>query len=309
MGMHSKVSPIGSHSASYDAARDGEHPDVVLRDVASRRRANGHVLVFANEKGGVGKSTLAFHTAVALCDAGHKVAVIDLDGRQQTLARALGNRDAISKRLKLELPCPRFVTLAQQSGAFLHQEIARIGWDCRYVLIDVAGNDSPVARRAIAMADTLITPINNSFADLDLLGQFDAVTMRLKGLGHFARMLSGLREARQKRGMAQADWIVMHNRLRRSGSNNESRFDVALHQLARKAGFRIGNGLGERVAYRELFLFGLTHLDLKHIPELAKTKPAAKQEIERLIADLHLPAIPHEEPDLFAGKPRMAISA
>jgi chromosome partitioning protein len=29
----------------------------------------GHIIVFANEKGGVGKSTSAFHTCIALCNA------------------------------------------------------------------------------------------------------------------------------------------------------------------------------------------------------------------------------------------------
>ena len=309
MGIDAKISVIGAAKAGYDAEHDGEHPDVVLRDVNSRQRPNGHVTVFANEKGGVGKSTMAFHTAVALCDAGHKVAVIDLDVRQQTLARALGNREAISKRLKLDLPTPRFVALKHQSGAYLSQEIARIGWHCSHVLIDAAGHDSPVARRAIAMADTLVTPVNNSFADIDLLGQFDAVTMRLKELGPFARLITGLRDARLRRGMAQTDWIVMQNRLRRSGSNNEMRFDTSLSQLARKAGFRIGNGLGERVAYRELFLFGLTHLDLKHIPELAKTKAVARHEIEQLVADLRLPGTVEAETELFDAVARLAVPA
>jgi chromosome partitioning protein len=309
INMQSNVSRIGGAPAGYDATRDGEHPDVVLRDVLSRQKPRGHIIVFANEKGGVGKSTMAFHTAIALCDAGHKVAVIDLDARQQTLGRALGNREAISRRLKLTLPSPSHVTLTQQSGAYLNQEIARIGWECSHVLIDVAGADSALARRAIAIADTLVTPINNSFADLDLLGHFDAVTMKLRGLGHFAAMAVGLAEARRRHGMVQADWIVMQNRVRRSGSNNEARFEIALQQLAHKAGFRLGTGFGERVAYRELFLFGLTHLDLKHIPELAKTKLTAKHEIERLIENLRLPSTAENEPDLFGSDALLAISA
>ncbi len=284
-----------------DICRDigGEHPDVILRDVASRRRPNGHVIVFANEKGGVGKSTLGFHTAVALANAGRKVAVIDLDHSQATLSQALVNRGATGRLLKVDLPLPRHVRLTQQSGALLSQEIARIGSDCSHVLIDVAGGDSPIARRAIAMADTLVTPVNTSFADLDLLGQFDATTMRLKRLGHFAQVAMALRGSREALGIAPADWVVMQNRYRRTGSSNDVRFSEALRFLARKAGFRLGQGLGERVAYRELFLFGLTHLDLKLIPGLAKTKPAAKSEIDQLIVDLQLPRAEPRHPELF----------
>jgi chromosome partitioning protein len=171
----------------------------------------------------------------------------------------------------------------------MSQEIARIGSHCSHIIIDVAGGDSPIARRAIAMADTLVTPINSSFADLDLLGQFDPTSMALRRLGHFALVVSALRDSREARGMPLSDWIVMPNRTRRTGSNNDVRLAEALKYLSVKLGFRVGQGLGERVAYRELFLFGLTHLDLKLIPKLARIKANAREEIEQLIADLRLP--------------------
>ncbi len=274
----------------------GEHPDVVVHDIASRPRPQGHVIVFANEKGGVGKSTLAFHTAIALANSGLKVAVIDLDTNQATVSRTLGNRDASMRLLKVDLPCPKFVTLTQHSGAYLSQEIARIGSHCSHVIIDVAGGDSPIARRAIAMADTLVTPINSSFADLDLLGQFDPTAMVLRRLGHFALVVNALRDAREARGLAPFDWVVMPNRTRRTGSNNDVRLAEALQYLSGKLGFRLGQGLGERVAYRELFLFGLTHLDLKLIPKLARIKANAREEIEQLISDLRVPSNSAREP-------------
>jgi chromosome partitioning protein len=277
----------------------GEHPDVILREVASRVRPNGHLTVFANEKGGVGKSTLAFHTAVALSNAGKKVAVIDLDANQATVSRTLSNRQATARLLKIDLPCPNHVTLSQHSGAYLNQEIARIGHDCSHIIIDVAGGDSPIARRAIAMANTLVTPVNGSFADLDLLGQFDATTMKLKRIGHFGRVVQALSNARLARRMPEADWIVMPNRTRRSGSNNETRISEALQKLSHKLGFRLGQGLGERVAYRELFLFGLTHLDLKLIPKLARVKANARDEVEQLVADLRLSQIRAAQPSLI----------
>lgn len=257
------------------------------------------MIVFANKKGGVGKSTLAFHTAIALADAGKKVACFDLDFTQATLSRILTNREATCRLLKTWLPMPRHVALSYQSGAYLRQEIARIASDCDYIVIDVAGSDTPIARRAIAMADTLVTPVNCSFADLDLLGQFDAHNHRLTRLGHFSRLVRALGEAREELGIPAPDWVVMPNRFRHGGSNNEALARDVMAKLAKKAGFRLGQGLGDRVAYRELFLYGLTHVDLKRIPRLAKVKAFARKEIEQLLVDLRLPDGDEGQPMLF----------
>lgn len=277
----------------------GEHPSVVVRDIASRPRQHGHLIVFANEKGGVGKSTLAFHTAVALADAGQKVACIDLDYAQATLSRALTNREATCRLLKTWLPMPRHTALARPSGAYLSQEIARIGSDSDFILIDAAGSDTPITRRAIAMADTLVTPVGSSFADLDVLGQFDAHSLRLTRLGHFSRLVQALIAAREEMQLSVPDWIVLPNRTRQSGSTNEAAAKQALVRLAKKAGFRLGKGLGDRVAYRELFLLGLTHVDLKRLPSLARVKTNARREIEQVLADLRLPLEDANQPSLF----------
>ena len=262
---------------------------MILRDLASRPRPNGHVIVFANEKGGVGKSTLSFHCCVALSDAGAKVAVVDLDRQQQTLARALGNREGTARSLGVDLPRPRHTVLNHQSGAQLSQEIARIGSDCQFIVIDVAGHDSAIARRAIALADTLVTPVNSSFVDLDLLGKYDPVRLQLKEPGHFARLVNGLRHERISHGLGPIDWVVMKNRSRAAESKQQLRIDQALRGLSQSVGFRLGRGLSERVAYRELFPFGLTHLDLKHIPRLARMQLRTGEEIHHLLADLALP--------------------
>ena len=299
LGRNLPVSPF----AAKDWDLGGEHPSVVIHDIASRPRPSGHVIVFANEKGGVGKSTLAFHIAIALSDAGKKVAVIDLDHGQATLSGALTNREATCRLLKIGLPTPRYVAFSQTSTACLTQEIARIGTDCSYVLIDVAGHDSPIARRAIAMADTLVTPVSSSFADIDLLGQFDAITNRLKRLGRFSRLVEGLRRARINMRLPDLDWIVIPNRNRRMGSNNEAIITKSLDKLSRRAGFRIGHEVGERVAYRELILFGLTHLDLRRLPNLGRVKASARDEIARLLADLRLPADSEDQAGLFGELP------
>lgn len=265
------------------------HPSIIVRDVLSRVRPSGHVVVFANEKGGVGKSTLAFHCSVALSYAGHKVLAVDLDRRQRSLDSALEHRDATAQSLQVDLPRPRHIVLHKQSGALLTQEIARAGLDSTVVVIDVAGHDSPIARYAIAMADTLVTPVNASSIDLELLGNFDPVTKRLRDVGHFARLVCELRQERLNRGAGSFDWMVMKNRVRTNERRQQIRVDEALAQLVPSFGFRLGQDFRERVAYRELFAFGLTHLDLKRIPGLAKMRAPTGDEILQLASDLAIP--------------------
>lgn len=297
------VTPIGGFTARRDVSIDGEHPDIVVADVLHRVRSNAKIIVVANEKGGVGKSTLAFHLAVALADCGHKVLAVDLDRRQQTLTRALTSRDGTARRLGVRLPLPRHVLLQQQSGSMLCQEIARSGWDCDYVVIDGPGYDHGIARRAIALADLLVTPINCSFVDLDLLARFDAANRRYQGPGCFASAVAELRVARAKAGLPGLDWLVLQNRKRRDMSHNQAAFDAALRRSSAKLDFRLGQGLSERVAYRELFPLGLTHLDLHRIPSLPRTRAAASAEVLALLDDLRL------EPELIEELPLLGQAA
>lgn len=280
------VTSFGQFASRRDVSVDGEHPGVVVADIAARPRGPAKIFTLANEKGGVGKSTLAFHLAVALADTGHKVLAVDLDRRQQSLSRALTARGGTAKRLGVRLPLPRHLLLQQTSGAQLCQELARAGWDCDYVVIDAAGHDSPIARRAIAMADKLISPVNCSFVDLELLGRFHPVTHKLTGPGCFSALVTELRSARAEAGMASLDWLVMPNRKRRETSLNQDQIESALRRLAQRLNFRLGAGLHERVAYRELVLLGLTQLDLHRIPALARTKSVATGEILQLLDDL-----------------------
>ena len=201
------------------------------------------------------------------------------------------NREGTARRLKVKLPQPQYSTLGHQTGAALSQEIARIGSNADFVILDVAGHHSPIGRHAIAMADTMITPVSSSFVDIDLLGQFDPLTMELKRFGSFARLVQELHEVRDHQSKPPVDWVVVRNRLRRTGSANEARIGEALTMLSTKAGFRLAPSLGERVAYRELFLLGLTVFDLKHIPEFARAQPVAKSEIAQMISELRLTAV------------------
>ncbi|MDN3645879.1 division plane positioning ATPase MipZ [Pontixanthobacter aestiaquae] len=288
---------------------DGEHPSVVLADIRNRPEISARVIVFANEKGGVGKSTLAFHTSIALARAGHKILAIDLDKRQRSFDRALENREATARSLGITLPTPRHLVLSHQSGAMLMQEIARSGQGCDTIIIDVAGHDSPIARRAIALADKLITPVNPNFVDLDSVAKFNVGTMTMTGPGSFADLVMQLREERVASGYQPTDWMLIKNRVRRAEKVQLERFNAAIEQLPEKLGLRVTSGLAERVAYRELFLFGLTHGDCRDLPGMAGMSVRDCHEIARLIEEMYLmePVAENVPPLVQSRKPARSM--
>lgn len=258
-----------------------------------------HLIVFANEKGGSGKSTSAVHTAVALAALGRDVAAIDLDTRQRTLVRYLENRAATCKREGVTLPMPAFETFDPAKGIAVTDRIAALADAHEIVVVDTPGRDDPHARAAIERADTLVTPINDSFIDLDLIGQVDPVTYAIKRPSFYAEMVWEARKVRARTDGGTVDWVVMRNRLQHLEARNMRRVAAALTELSRRVGFRVIPGLSERVIFRELFPRGLTLLDLAAIGEEAGiAHVAARQELRELIAGLALP-----EPAAAAPEP------
>ncbi|MEP6784975.1 MAG: division plane positioning ATPase MipZ [Sphingomonadales bacterium] len=260
--------------------------------------ARAHRIVFANEKGGTGKSTTAVHVAVALAAAGHKVAGLDLDVRQRTFARYLENRDATIRRRGIPLPSAHHAVLSLLTPAGLDQEVARLGHGADFVIVDTPGRDDPLARHAITLADTLVTPMNDSFIDLDLIGQVDAETFKVKKPSFYAELIWDLRKVRAKTDGGTVDWVVLRNRLQHLDAHNMRRVGAALTDLSKRVGFRVIPGLGERVIYRELFPKGLTLLDLEAMKEggaLGLSQIAARQELREMISGLSLPDSTRQE--------------
>ena len=266
----------------------------------------GHVVVFGNEKGGTGKSTTAMHVIVALLRLGHSVACMDLDSRQRSLARYVENRRAYVLRKEVEdLPTPEAVTIArstQDSRSDAEAEereafdttLARLRAENAFVVIDSPGTDSYLARLGHAAADTLITPLNDSFVDFDLLAMVDPETYDIRAPSLYAEMVWDSRKRRALRRHAPIDWVVMRNRLTTLDTHNKRRLADILEQLAGRIGFRVAPGFGERVIYRELFPLGLTLLDLGEQTtgyKMSMSHVAARQEMRNLIASLNLPGV------------------
>lgn len=263
-----------------------------------------HRIVFANEKGGTGKSTTAVHVAIALAYQGVKVGTIDLDPRQRTLHRYLENRAETERRRGVELPGARFEVFNGSTIDELEALTAEVGEGMDFVIFDTPGRDDEFARHAATGADTLVTPLNDSFVDFDLIGQVDAETFKVRRLSFYAELIW---EARKRRAMAtikdqkrEMDWVVVRNRVHHIEARNQKRIDQALIELSKRVGFRIANGLSERVIYRELFPSGLTLLDKGHLGELGTSHLVARQELRALLAGLNLPM---PKP---AGRPRDA---
>ena len=249
-----------------------------------------HFIAFANEKGGTGKSTTAVHTAIALAASGHRVGAIDLDNRQRTMTRYFENRDATIRRLDKALLCARYAVVEELSEANFEAAIADMGHEVDVIVIDTPGRDDPVARAAILKADTLVTPMNDSFVDLDLIGQVNPDTYKVTKPSFYSELIWNSRTERAKNVGKTVDWVVLRNRLQHVESHNLRRVGAALDELARRVGFRVIPGLGERVIYRELFPKGLTLLDLADLGEVGIAHVAARQELREMIAGLGIPA-------------------
>jgi chromosome partitioning protein len=273
------------------------------REIAERPRS-AYVIVLGNEKGGSGKSTVAMHIAVALLKAGQRVATIDLDSRQKSFTHYIENRRSWAKHAQLDLQLPTHYCIARADGlkvvdnevaefTALAEAVDKLEHSHDFLVVDTPGHDSYLMRLAHSMADTLITPLNDSFVDFDVLGTVDPATFAVTGTSHFAEMV---REARRQRRIvdhANTDWIVVRNRLSTLGSRNKRLVGEGLQQLALRLGFRAVDGFAERVIFREFFPRGLTALDdltettLGTRPNLSHI--TARQEVETLMRSLKLP--------------------
>ena len=253
--------------------------------------SKAHHIVFANEKGGTGKSTTAVHVAIALVSRGARVACIDLDSRQRTMFRYLENRRDTVARRGITLSMPAFEVFEHDSQARLEQQVERLGAENDFLIFDTPGRDDKYARFVAMRADTLVTPINDSFVDFDLIGQVDPENFKVRKLSFYAELIWEARKERAKADGVTIDWIVVRNRLHNMEARNQQRMTNAITELSKRVGFRSVPGLNERVIYRELFPSGLTLIDKGHLGQLATGHIVARQELRELVTGLALPQL------------------
>jgi len=263
-----------------------------------------HIIVVGNEKGGAGKSTVSMHVATALARMGHKVSALDLDLRQRTFGRYVENRKAFLASAELDLPSPQAHDLPEIDASALkpgeniydHRlsaAVSKLEPNSDFILIDCPGSHTRLSQVAHSLADTLITPLNDSFVDFDLLARIDASGEKILGPSVYSEMVWNARQLRAQAGLKPIDWIVVRNRMGAQRMVNKEKMERAIKLLSKRVGFRIAPGFSERVIFRELFPRGLTLLDLKEIgvKQLNISNVAARQELRELLKALHLPGV------------------
>ena len=278
---------------------DAEFDDIEPPDLRS-----AHVIVVGNEKGGTGKSTLSIHLTVALLKAGFRVATIDLDTRQQTLTRFLQNRSSWAQSAPWDVELPFHFALERGTSdnirdnesrefADFADAIGQVEHTYEFVVIDTPASDSYLMRLAHSLADTLVSPVNDSYIDVDVFSRVHHDRGKRGAVAHYADLVI---EARRKRHLVDQgiiDWVLVRNRIASLQSNNARQIAISLSRMALELKFRAAEGLHDRVIFRELFPIGLTALD--PIEEAMKTgtlstsQQSARREIEDLLTTLQLP--------------------
>ncbi len=274
------------------------------------------IVVVGNQKGGTGKSTVAMHLIVALLRLGHRVGSIDLDAGQGTLSRYLANRDALAKTVVRKIPLPlhrqvepcehpnrdtaKVVEIEHLRSAFADMA------DCQFVVVDTPGNLTNLTRLGHAHADVLLTPLNDSFLDLDALVRIDRVRREVLAPSSYCEIVWAQNTVRATAGRAPIDWIVLRNRLAQIEARNTREMAGLLRQLAARLNFRLEPGFSERVVFRELFYSGLTILDPpERAPEVPENRSHlnARREMDDLLRAIGLPETGLDTP--LAARPTL----
>lgn len=271
---------------------------------------NPYVIVVGNEKGGSGKTTTAMHLTAALLDKGFSVGTLDLDSRQRSFTRYIENRQTWATRSGRNITMPDHAVTSLATGTTIKERqdsekhsfltaMESLRARHQFIIIDSPGSDTFLSRLGHASADTLITPINDSFVDFDLLGRVDPDTLAIEGPSIYSELVWDCRKARVAAGGAIIDWVVIRNRTSHVYAKNRERVERALTALSKRLHFRVLAGLSERVIFREMYPAGLTLLDLtaqEANTSLTMSHIAARAEIINLVENLNLPDAGHPNP-------------
>lgn len=276
-------------------------------------QANAHVIVLGNEKGGSGKSTTAFHLAIYLLYQGFKVATIDADSRQQTFTHYIRNRREWAQTKALRIPHPTHYHLPLTRGDsakenhkvefnLFRQAVMEIERSVDFIIVDTPGFDTHLTRLAHSLADTLVTPLNDSLIDLDVLARIDPNTGQPLELSHYARLVQRARKERMAIDGRTIDWVLVRNRIASLSSRNMRLVQTGLERTALRLGCRVADGIAERVIFRSLFPVGMTVFDpldadlLGGLPSMSHI--SARQEYRQLVESLNLPIAHNVESDV-----------
>jgi chromosome partitioning protein len=178
-----------------------------------------------------------------------------------------------------------------QEFALFAEAIGAVEHDYEYVVIDTPASDSYLMRLAHSLADTLVSPLNDSFIDVDVFSRVNHDRTQRGAVAQYADLVLEARRRRRLVDNGVIDWVMVRNRMATIASNNARQVALSVARLSNELRFRVVDGLHDRVIFRELFPIGLTALD--PIEEasagLNSSQTAARREIESLLGALDLP--------------------
>ena len=252
----------------------------------------GKVVVFGNEKGGSGKTTTAFHIAIILTKAGKKILAIDIDIRQKSFTRYLDNRNKTIERDKLPLQLPYIMSISDEliksvdkDSSELKNIIDQKRQEYDFIIVDTPGHYNALSKAVHEQADIIITPINDSFLDVDLLGQVNNQHYTDLKAGVYSNMIFECKKKRALIDKKEIEWYVIRNRISSTTTNNMQNIEEAINKLSSKYGFKVISGFGDRVIFKELFLDGLTLSDARTSPKVKinLSTVAARNELREIV--------------------------
>lgn len=220
------------------------------------------IIVVSSMKGGTGKSTLAFHLAVEAYLNNIDIVTYDMDFPQFSFSAYLKNRKNN----------PSLKSWDQHFQISDFSSIPDFPSD-KLVIIDTPGKYDPFLMPIHKKADLIITPINDSFIDINTIMKIEHE--RWASFGHYYEFVYNSQNYNEN-----LKWIVVRNRSSSIASNHSKEIRSKLEDLSKRINFTLINGPKERNIYRELFNKGATVLDLKS--KLSISHMAAKFEIKSM---------------------------
>ncbi len=127
------------------------------------------IIVLANSKGGVGKSTLAVHLAAWLHDRGQTVILADCDAQRSS-----------SEWIKEAAPGVKTVRLAGPDDIL--NKLPRLGQEADYVIADGPGSNTETSRALLLRADLALVPCKASMLEVRALAQATAVLKQARDI-------------------------------------------------------------------------------------------------------------------------------